>query len=678
MKRLLQAIVYCLIFVCFTGEVFAQRKLVNDVQKRNLEDFSKQLSASFTASKQRALSLAASKNWITRKITPGGRVIVLQGVNSLGFPRFLRTSNTEAAAATRTNAVQPGGELDLDLSGSANILVDELAIWDGGTVFRGHQEFSGKNITIAANQTGAIEHTTHVAGTLVSRGANPLAKGMAFNATTLRSFDFDNDVSEISNNAAGLLISNHSYGDIAGWDFDGGRWTWYGLPGDSEDYLFGFYDERAQAWDKIAFEAPYYLIVESAGNSHAYTGPSVGSTYYGYESRTDQTIVEKGPRPEGISDNDGYDVVSTTGNAKNILTVGSVNQLPNGPQSAAGVRVSSFSSWGPTDDGRIKPDIMGMGSGVLSTSANGANLYSTLSGTSMASPNVAGSILLLQEYYARLHSDSVMRSATLKGLVCHTAFDAGNAGPDYIYGWGVLDMRKAAQTITDNGTLSYIHEATLQQAQVSNYQITANNNGPLWATICWTDQEGTVAAVGTLNNRTPKLVNDLDVRISSSTGVVNPWVLDPENPASAATRSDNVVDNVEQVYIPTAVAGQTYTITVSNKGILRNGKQDYSIIVSGGRLTGTTATSPGEGLTVFPVPASDFVTALLNIKAAGTLRVQLIDMSGRIVYNKTQNVQEGTFNTQIAVNNLASGTYVLRMIAGSQVESKKVLVVRAN
>ncbi|MCC8410429.1 S8 family peptidase [Mucilaginibacter sp. UR6-1] len=679
MKRLLPAIVYCFLSVLFAGEALAQRNLVNDVQKKNLESFSKQLSASFAAGKQRALALAPSKNWVTRKITTGGRVIALQGVNSLGFPRFLRTSNTEAAAATRTNAVQPGGELQLDLSGTGTILANKLAIWDGGTVYRDHQEFAGKTITLGVNQTGAIEHTTHVAGTMIARGINPVAKGMAFGMNTLQSFDFDNDVAEIGSNAAGLLVSNHSYGDIAGWDFDGGRWTWYGLPGDDEDYLFGFYDERAQAWDKIAFEAPYYLIVESAGNSHAYTGPSIGSTYYGYESRTDQTIVEKGPRPASISSNEAFDVISTTGNAKNILTVGSVNQLPNGPQTAAGVQVSSFSSWGPTDDGRVKPDIMGMGSSVLSTSASGPNFYSTLSGTSMASPNVSGSIFLLQEYYAQLHNDSVMRAATLKGLVCHTAFDAGNAGPDYIYGWGVLDMRKAAQTITTNGTNTYIHESTLQQAQVESYTITANSNGPLWATISWTDREGTVAAVGTLNERTPKLVNDLDVRISSSaTGVVNPWVLDPANPSSIATRGDNVVDNVEQVYIPSAINGETYTVSISNKGILRTGRQDYSLIISGGRITQTSTTTPGEGLTVYPVPASEYINAMLNIKTAGTVRIQLIDIGGRIVYDNSRTVQAGNFNTQIGVTNLASGTYVLRLIAGSQVESRKVLVVRSN
>ena len=87
--------------------------------------------------------------------------------------------------------------------------------------------------------------------------------------------------------------------DEAGWNFDdlSNHWDWFGLPGDSVDYNFGFYGTRTQQWDQIAFSAPYYLIVESAGNSHSETGPPVGSDYYGYVSASNQTFVDKGPRP---------------------------------------------------------------------------------------------------------------------------------------------------------------------------------------------------------------------------------------------------------------------------------------------------------------------------------------------------------------------------------------------
>jgi hypothetical protein len=132
------------------------------------------------------------------------------------------------------------------------------------------------------------------------------------------------------------------------------------------------------------------------------------------------------------------------------------------------------------------------------------------------------------------NSGSFMKSATLKGLACHTAFDAGNVGPDYVYGWGLLDMKKAAQAITDNNTKSLIRENTLAQGQTQTINVIASGNGDLIATIAWTDPQGTPVADGTLNSRTPKLVNDLDIRISDGTTTFTPWVLDPANPSVAS------------------------------------------------------------------------------------------------------------------------------------------------
>ncbi|RYY35295.1 MAG: T9SS type A sorting domain-containing protein [Sphingobacteriaceae bacterium] len=674
MKLLSSAAIACAITLLFAGDVFAQRRLVNENQRKNLENFSDKLRASSITGKQQAKGLATSKKWKVRAANSVGATISLQGLNRRGFPVFLRTSNTEAAAATRTNTVQPGGELGLDLSGSSAILTNKLAIWDGGIIYANHREFAGKSITIATGQTNIDEHATHVAGTLIARGVTPLAKGMAFGMSTLQSFDFDDDVTEISDNAAGLILSNHSYGDIAGWDDN----TWYGLPGDTVDYLFGFYDERAQAWDKIAYEAPYYLIVESAGNSHAYNGPPVGSTYFGYKSRTDPEIVDKGPRPENISSNDWFDVISTTGNAKNILTVGSVGQLPGGPESGNDVVISNFGGWGPTDDGRIKPDICGMGESVYSTLNFSTQAYGYKSGTSMSTPNVTGSLLLLQEYYSKLHSDSLMLSATLKGLVCHTALDAGNAGPDYKFGWGLLDMRKAAQAITNNSISTFIKENNLQQGQTQTYAISTTGTEPLVATIAWTDPEATVAEAGTLNDRTPKLINDLDIKVSGNGVVYQPWVLDPEQPGAAATNGNNNIDNVEQVRTTVNSSANTYTVTVSHKGVLRNGGQNYSLIISGAKVTGVTSASTAEGLSVYPVPTNqnNKLTVLYNVKKAGPLKIQLINVAGYIVYSTEQSVPAGNFNTEIGVATMASGVYVLKLTSGTDVHTQKVIVLK--
>ncbi|TWR27385.1 S8 family serine peptidase [Mucilaginibacter pallidiroseus] len=583
MGKLYRAILIFLLFTGLTDAAFAQKQLVSTAQKNQLDQLSLSADKAFSAGYQRALSLAPSRGWAVRREGPGGAVIQLQGVNNLGFPVFRTTfNNVLAAATTATNAVQPGGELGLNLSGSSTFLNNKLGIWDGGQVYSQHTEFAGKTIT-AKDNSSIIQHATHVAGTMVARGAFAPAKGMAFNAATLQAWDFDNDVTEMSGAAASLILSNHSYGDVAGWNYNStqARWEWYGLPGDTEDYTFGFYDDRAQSFDNIAYNAPYYLIVEASGNSRSSTGPAVGETYYGYTSRTNPTIINKGPRPAGISNNDGYDIISTTGNAKNILTVGAISPLPNGPVNRSDVAIAFFSSWGPTDDGRIKPDIVGDGVNVTSTSNAGTNSYATLSGTSMATPNVTGSLYLLQEYYAQKNNGNFMRAATLKGLACHTAFDAGNVGPDYIYGWGVLNMRAAAKAITENNTLSMISENSLAQGQTRTLEVVASGDGPLAITISWTDPAAAPTAAGTLNSRTPKLVNDLDLRISDGTTTFTPWVLTPNSPSAAATTGDNIRDNIEQVYIANATPGKRYSVTISHKGTLSSGSQAYSVIATG-------------------------------------------------------------------------------------------------
>lgn len=677
---------FLVILLCATW-ASAQKLLVSNAQKLELQNFATQTDQAFKTNYQKALNMARSKGWPVRRRGGDGSVMVLQGVNALGFPVYLRTTdNVIAAATTGTNTVQPGGLLGLNLTGSSAAMANKLAIWDGGWVLATHQEFSGKSISVKDAGASVIDHATHVAGTMIAKGVYAPAKGMSYGATSLLSYDFNNDVTEMTAAAAaGLLLSNHSYGGISGWSFNDSqnRWEWYGLPGDTEDYTFGFYDSRTQSWDKIAYNAPYYLIVESSGNSHGETGPAVGADYWGYRSRTDQTIVDKGNRPAGISSNDAYDVLNSTANAKNILTVGAVNPLPYGPSNRSDLVVAPFSSWGPTDDGRVKPDIVGMGVNVLSTGSSSNTAYLTLSGTSMASPNVTGSLYLLQEYYQQKNAGAFMKSATLKGLVCHTAFDGGNIGPDYIYGWGLLDMKRAAQAITDAGTKSIIRESTLAQGATTTVNVIASGNGVLSATIAWTDVQGTPTSGTTINDRTPKLVNDLDIRISDGATIFKPWVLDPANPSVAATTGDNIRDNVEQVYVAGATPGKTYTITISHKGTLSGGSQAYSLIATGvggftycasapassadSRINNITLSNlnntPAAGCTSY----SDYTSTTVNLEQGKTYPISITAGTCGANFNKIAKVfidynGDGTFDpaTELAATTsviAGTGTY---------------------
>jgi hypothetical protein len=594
MKRLYSAVLLAIIFTCVAFSAKAQLP-VSAAQVQQLKTIATKADTGYNNNRAAVIALAQKNGWVLNRVSATGQAIALQGVNQLGFPIYAKTvNNIISAATTRTNTVQPGGSLGLNLSGSSAVLANKLAMWDGAAVYAGHQEFAGKSIQSKDGVLNYIDHSTHVAGTMIAAGTYGPAKGMAFGATTLLSYDFSQEIAEMANAASGLLISNHSYDHGGGWYYNDAqtRWEWEGLPGDTVDYEFGYYDALAQNYDQIAYNAPGYLMVFAAGNHRGETGPAVGTTYYGYTSKTNATIINKGPRPATISSNAGYDVIDGSNTAKNILTVGAVNPLPFGPASGSDVSISYFSSYGPTDDGRIKPDICGNGVNVLSCGSTAPDAYLTLSGTSMAAPNVTGSLYLLQEYYSQKNSGSFMRSATLKGLVCNTALDAGNPGPDYIYGWGLLDMTKAAQAITDNNTKSLIAEKTLNQGQKQTFTVTASGNGPLIAGIGWTDPAGTPAAVGTINDRTPKLVNDLDIRVSDGTTTFKPWVLDPTVPGANATTGDNIRDNMEQVYIAGAIPGKSYTITVTHKGTLTGGKQDFSLIVTGIGGTAYCASAP--------------------------------------------------------------------------------------
>ncbi|MFC5283802.1 S8 family serine peptidase [Pedobacter alpinus] len=583
-----------LITICLTVLAtkvsYAQEKqvLVTKKQFDNLTLLSSELSTKNTENKQKAFALARKNNWIIFKEYKDGTIISLQGVDDFGFPLYLTTyNNTIAAGTTNTNSIYNGGSLGLSLSGSSNNISGKMGIWDGGSILINHQEFASGRIEQIDLPESLSSHATHVAGTLVATGVNPIARGMAWGLKKLYAYDFNKDDTEMTLAASqGMLVSNHSYGFIAGWDYNSDvtppRWEYYGYPESTEDYKFGFYDNTAKNWDLISYNAPFYLIVKSAGNNRNQNGPTVGTEYYGYESTSSSTFVSKGPRPTNISNNNGYDILSTTSNAKNILTVGAVNGLPFGSNNPTDIQISSFSSWGPTDDGRIKPDIVANGVSLTSTNSSDTRSYSTLSGTSMSAPNVSGSILLLQEYYSQLNTGSFMRSATLKGLIINTANEAGSAlGPDYIYGWGLLNIENAANIIKLRGNKSIITERTLSQGEIYNLQITSSGYGPLKVTICWTDPEGKVVTSGTINDRTPKLVNDLDLRLIQGVTTFFPWKLNPLIPANAATNADNIVDNVEQISIPNAVPGQTYTLRVSHKGTLTKGPQNYSIIASG-------------------------------------------------------------------------------------------------
>ena len=569
--------------------------------------------------REKLRALALEKGWDTLIKTKKGVISVLTGVDELGLPIYLTTDNNIASAATiGTNKLWSGGSLGLNLSGSGNNVKGKLAIWDGGKVRDTHVELTGR-VQQKDNATEISDHATHVAGTMVASGVNPLAKGMAYGQQQLIAYSFNNgnDNGEMLAEASNLLVSNHSYGVGAGWNYNETqeRWEFRGAEGANEDYKFGYYSSDAQLWDSIAYNAPYYLIVKSVGNNRDINGPPVGQPYWRYNAQGQ--MVNAGNRPAGISNNDGYDIIPTHGTAKNILTVGAVSQISSGYTRPEDVVMSSFSSWGPTDDGRIKPDVVANGVNVMSSTGVSNNSYDVYSGTSMATPSVSGSLLLLQEYYAQKNGGNFMRSATLKALAIHTADEAGtSAGPDYKYGWGLLNTAKAAEVIRNNDQSHLLEEHVLNNGETFTLPVVASGNGTIKVTICWTDVKGAVTPVASaLNNNSKKLVNDLDVVIKRGATIYRPWVLSATVPGAAATRGINSVDNVEKIELTDAIPGETYTIEITHKGTLDRNVQAFSLVASGvgGQAYCTSQATNNAGAKIDSVSFSN----IKNKNAAG-------------------------------------------------------------
>lgn len=461
-----------------------------------------------------------------------------------GYPIYFATENQAAAKSTRAVQLNTGGSLGLTLNGQGMV----ARVWDGGTVRAEHNHFGGRVVSIDdAGGTTYSQHATHVTGTVLANSTNLAHRGMAYEATG-RTFNWTDDETEVlSEVLEGMLISNHSYGV----PLTGSNGT--PLPA----WYIGTYDSTAKDWDEIAYLAPYYLMVASAGNSG-----------------DDQNNAE--PITFGID--------KLTGNktAKNNLVI--ANCLDASVNAAgdltAAVAINSSSSQGPTDDRRIKPDITGNGTGLISTSSTSNTATANLTGTSMSSPNVAGTLLLLQQHHNNL-TTKFMKAATLKGLACHTADDSGNIGPDVYFGWGLLNAKAAAQALTSNGLNAWVSEEKLNQGQTYTITVKSLGTSPLIATACWTDIPGDANnGERAANDLTPALVNDLDVRITRNGLTYYPWKLASDPTLDAIRIGDNNIDNVEQVKIDSPPAGD-YVITVTHKGTLVTNKQDFSLIITG-------------------------------------------------------------------------------------------------
>ncbi len=565
------------------------RSQMTEAQKGNLQRLSGQFKTRELAQRREVEAYARLHRLPLEIRDTANQVIALLDRIENDQPVYIGPDNAVSQTSLSADAVKTGGGLRLNLTGAGQT----LGIWEaGGTIRATHQEFGGRVTNI--DGTASSDHATHVAGTMIAAGVDPAAEGFS-QAANLRCYDASGDVGEMTSEAANtpIRVSNHSYGAFAGWDFDGSpmvnMWRWFGTDPAITDWKFGAYNSDAQDFDNVAFNAPFYLIVKSAGNDRNDAGPAAGTTYLlGFSATTSTTSRNQ----DGGAT--GFDCIPTDGNAKNILTVGAANPVAgggayNGPNS---VTMSAFSGWGPTDDGRIKPDISADGVSLYSSSNAADTAYNVKSGTSMAAPSTSGSIGLLLEHWQNVLG-GVPRAATMKALLINEADEVGpNNGPDYSFGWGQVNVADAAQLITIHNYegCEHIVDGSVSDGNTFSYTLNSSGTQPLKISLVWSDPASGTVNSGTVNPAgATYLVNNLDLRLDGSSSTFFPWILDPANPANTATTGDNDRDNVEQVLVLSPAAG-TYTIRVVAPATLTSGPQQFSLIISGNDATVDNAT----------------------------------------------------------------------------------------
>lgn len=404
------------------------------------------------------------------------------------------------------HAVYVQHESGFDLDGSGIV----VGVGDGGTI-NDHPDLN--NRILNKNEIDDSGHASQVTGIIAGEGKlDERVKGFASGAQIVADY-FGNMVSRTGQyfTTQNMSLANYSYAN--GWEGDFCTAS-------------GNYDLFSEALDQTTYDYPNVLHIVAAGNNGTSNCP---------------------PYPNGYNT-----VLNGIQSAKNSLTVGALQDLNT---------IWSSSSRGPTSDGRIKPEIVALGTNVRSTSTT--RNYAGGSGTSFSTPSVTGAAALLNELYKSKNNDELPAAALLKSVLCNSATDLGKKGPDFIYGFGRLDVAKAAQLIDNE---RYITDSIgMNDTLVFTINV-PNNQLNFKATIAWTD-----AAASPLSTTT--LINDLDLEIIVPNDTIHyPWLLDTtaSQVNKTAYRGNanerDRINNIEQVTLDFPIAG-VYEIKVTGANI---------------------------------------------------------------------------------------------------------------
>lgn len=477
---------------------------------------------SFDISQARNLITASGASIVSTKFDAGSNLVFVQADTSLArkiaakpFVQYVSIRSLKDKALNyNTRAVNGVSGLNAVNGKNLNGKNVTIGIGDNADITT-HLDLTGR--VINRSPWFPEDHGTHVSGTTAGAGIiNIKNRGMASRATIVSQFFSDiltNSPTYV--NDYGMVLTNNSY-------YSGDN----GCPGNS------MYDEMSNYIDYQVRQYPELLHVVAAGNDGS-------QTCSGY--------------PLSFST-----IKSGWQTAKNVVTVGAMN--------TDDYTIAYFSSRGPVSDGRIKPEVTCNGWAVMST--NAYNVYNYNFGTSMASPGVTGSLALMYERYRQKNAGANPHAALMKALLCNTAEDLGNPGPDFTFGFGMINTRRAVEAIDSNRYFI----SNISNAGSNNHTITVPKNARrLKVMLYWADKEAAPNALTTL-------VNDLDITVATPSSAIHyPLVLNPQpgNVNDPAVEAADHLNNIEQVVIDNPVAGN-YTVTISGYAV-PFGPQEYVV-----------------------------------------------------------------------------------------------------
>lgn len=515
---------------------------------------------------------------------PAGREIDLARLNSV---RYIEPSVPPGREESDRARGFIGADVGAIPAGRPNGQGIFVGIFENRHVQTSHTDFGGR---AQVGDTGTVQfggHATMTGGMIAGNGAQSVANGAntanqwrgiapgasirTYNFTTSADAitDYVNDVTDAVQND-GVDLMNNSWGDEG-----------------CHSLAYGAYVGRAPFLDGVvkgSLGRPV-PIVFSGGNERA-------GFYNSTTGATDTSCIPNAGAPFN-----NYFTLNHPKAAKNIISVGAID--------SGNSAMTSYSSWGPTLDGRIKPDVVAAGhhNGTLNSSVSSiTNAFGTPTGaanqqdyrtpifdptfvygwyamTSSAAAEVSGGLaLMINGWRNAFPGRTDPLPSTLRAALVNNAADLDDAttwfnpGPDYASGYGLVRINNSVQSLERADAI----EGSVAHGGEARYFVAVPaGSGPLRITLAWDDEPAADGA-------NPALVNDLDLLVTDPTGSrFYPWTLDPANPSAAATRTgEDHVNNLEQVVVDVPAAGN-WTVAVRGTSVA-SGRQNFSLVTPNG------------------------------------------------------------------------------------------------